>query len=360
MKAILVLEDGTAFEGTSLGSAGETIGEVVFNTSMSGYQEILTDPSYKGQIVTMTYPLIGNYGVNDKDSESESPHVQGFIVREYSRHPSNWQSRRSLEDFLKQYRIVGIQEIDTRSLVRHIRTVGAMKGIISTVDLDRASLLSKVAKAPGLEGRDMVCEVSCKSLSVWRDNLGHPHVVVYDFGVKHNILRTFTELGCKVTVVPATTSADHILDLKPDGILLSNGPGDPAGVPYAVANVKELIGKKPIFGICFGHQVLARALGGTTYKLKFGHHGGNHPVKDMSTGKVEITVQNHCFAVDAERLDNTGLRITHINLNDNTVEGMEHTNLPILSVQYHPEASPGPHDAKYLFERFKQLMVDHA
>jgi len=372
MKALLALEDGFVLEGRAFAGFGEAQGEVVFNTSMSGYQEVLTDPSYKGQIVTMTYPLIGNYGVNEEDYESTHPWVEGFVVREYSEFPSNWRSKATLREFLERYNVLGIEDIDTRALTKHIREAGAMKGIISTVDLDPDRLVQRAKKSPGLVGRDLVKEVTCKKRYTFHPSLSTCHsykVVVIDFGVKQNILHLLAQEGCQLEIVPASTSAEDILKLDPDGILLSNGPGDPAGVPYAVEEVKKLIGKKPIFGICFGHQILGRAFGLDTYKLKFGHRGANQPVKDLKTGKVEITAQNHGFCV---RLDNSQLSTshlsrltshvsrdlvpTHINLNDGTLEGMEHKELPIFSVQYHPESSPGPHDSRYLFKRFIRMM----
>lgn len=371
-KAKLVLADGTVFEGRSFGARGEAVGEVVFNTSMTGYQEIMTDPSYKGQIVTMTYPLIGNYGANEEDHESIMPQVEGFVVKENSLYPSNWRSKTTLDEYLKEDNIVGIEGIDTRSLTRHIRDVGAQEGIISSEDLDSKSLLRKAKKSPGLIGRDLVKEVTCKKGYQWsqgewslkkgykefsplEDNKERFNVVAYDLGIKYNILRKLVEAGCNVTVVPADTEAEKVLELNPDGILLSNGPGDPEGVPYVAQNVKKLLEKKPIFGICLGHQILGLVFGGKTFKLKFGHRGGNQPVMDMSTEKVEITSQNHGFAVDSESLPDD-IRITHINLNDRTVEGLMHQELPIFSVQYHPEASPGPHDASYLFKRFMESM----
>ena len=414
--AVLALADGTVFEGWTYGAEGETVGEVVFNTSMSGYQEILTDPSYKGQIVTMTYPLIGNTGVNPEDVESRRPFAEGFIVREGSVRASNWRATQSLEEYLREHGIIGIQGIDTRALTRHIRDCGAQEGVISTTDLDPASLTAKAKASPGLIGRDLVKDVCCDApfawtQSVWewprgygdgsaenrtppvgpgtrdaeRDQLnlfaaqpsapGTPHsalgarrykVVAYDCGIKWNILRQLVRSGCTVTVVPASTPAADVLKLDPDGIFLSNGPGDPEGVPYLVAAVRDLIGKRPIFGICLGHQILGLALGGRTYKLKFGHHGGNQPVKDLTTGKVEITAQNHGFAVDMPSFRDASkeamhgepddIVLTHVNLNDDTCEGMAHRRLPLFSVQYHPEASPGPHDASYLFARFVELM----
>ncbi len=385
-KAILALADGTVFEGVSFGAEGEAIGEVVFNTSMTGYQEILTDPSYKGQIVTMTYPLIGNYGINEEDIESPHPHVEGFIVKEYCSYPSNWRSRGDLDSFLQSNGVVGIQGIDTRALTKHIRDVGAQEGVISTIDLDQRSLIDKAKRSPGLIGRDLVKEVTCSKPYKWNQGLwsleegyGNPpfpplakggggglKVVAYDFGIKHNILRILVSSGCSVTVVPADTTAEQVLGMEPDGILLSNGPGDPEGVPYAIENTRKLLGKKPLFGICLGHQILGLALNGKTYKLKFGHRGGNQPVMDLTTKKVEITSQNHGFAVDARSLhtiesrqqtaDFGNIQITHINLNDKSVEGLQCLDIPAFSVQYHPEASPGPHDARYLFNRFIEMM----
>ena len=374
VKALLVLADGTTFEGEAFGTVGETVGEVVFNTSMTGYQEILTDPSYKGQIVTMTYPLIGNYGVNLEDLESRRPFVEGFIVKEGSGLFSNWRSAKSLDEFLKGYGIVGIQGVDTRALTRHIRDVGAQEGVISSLDLDPRRLLEKARASPGLNGRDLVKEVTCEGIYQWHQgewqlDSGYPiyapegrgpsySVVAYDCGIKFNILRQLVSVGCSVTVVPADISSETVLDLNPDGIFLSNGPGDPEGVPYFTEAVKKLIGVKPIFGICLGHQILGLAFGGRTYKLKFGHRGANQPVMDLTTGKVEITCQNHGFAVDARSLPKE-VEVTHINLNDRTIEGLQHKELPIFSVQYHPEASPGPHDASYLFKRFVQMMEEH-
>ena len=353
-KALLVLEDGKFFEGYSFGAEGEATGEVVFNTSMMGYQEILTDPSYKGQIVTMTYPLIGNYGANDEDFESTKPWVEGFVVREYSKIHSNWRAKKSLDEFLKKHNIVGIEEVDTRALTKHIRLQGAMKGIISTLSDDIKTLTEKAKRSPGVVGQDLVKDVSCKKRWWWKKE-GRYKVIVIDCGVKFNILREISRFDCKVKVVPAKTSYQEILDLKPDGVIFSNGPGDPAAIPYVVETAKNLIGKVPLFGICLGHQVLGQALGGKTYKLKFGHHGGNHPVKDVKTGKVAITAQNHGFCVDIASLPDE-VEITHINLYDNTLEGIRHKKLPLFSVQFHPEASPGPHDAAYLFEEFFELI----
>ena len=357
MKAILALEDGTLFEGESFGAPGERTGEVVFNTGLTGYQEVLTDPSYKGQIVTMTYPLIGNCGVNEEDAESRSLWLEGFVVSELCRRPSNWRSRKDLDTYLKEHGIMGIQGIDTRSLTRHIREAGAMRAVLSTEDGKPGSLVEKALASPGLTGRDLAGEVTCDdrySLS----GEGGRHVVVLDFGVKSSILEQLRKNGCSLTVVPADTSIDTILRLKPDGVLLSNGPGDPAAVAYAVRTIREIvgIGTIPLFGICLGHQLLALALGGRSYKLKFGHHGGNHPVKDLVTGRIHITAQNHGFCVDIDSLDRDEIEITHINLNDGTLEGMRHRSLPFYSVQFHPEAGPGPHDARYLFEKFIMSM----
>lgn len=353
---ILALEDGRVFYGKRLGEKGEAQGEVVFNTSMTGYQEILTDPSYAGQIVTMTYPLIGNYGVNREDFESRGPFVEGFVVREGSGIYSNWRATGSLHDFLLEYGIVGISDIDTRALTKHIRSEGAMRGVISSVDLEEKKLVAKAQKAPLLVGRDLVKEVTVSRPFVWGDSGQTKYkVAAFDCGIKLNILRSLQALGCSVHVLPANYPTEAVLELDPDGVLFSNGPGDPQAVPYTIETIKKLLGKKPIFGICLGHQLLALALGGTTYKLKFGHHGGNQPVKNLKTGKIEITAQNHGFAVKDDSVKNWG-EITHINLNDGTVEGMECLEYDAFSVQYHPEASPGPHDARYLFEQFIGMM----
>lgn len=358
-KAILVLEDGRTFYGASFGAEGETFGEMVFNTSMSGYQEILTDPSYAGQVVCMTYPLIGNYGVNTEDVESRRPWVEGFVVRETSRITSNFRSTASLQDYLIDNKIIGIEHIDTRALVRHIRDKGAMRVGISTVDLDAESLRSRVLDSPVMANRELASEVTVDS------NYDYPaasdekfHIVAYDFGVKTNSLREFAKFGCRVTVVPADTSATEAMELKPDGIFLSNGPGDPASMTAVIDEIKKLaVTNTPMFGICLGHQLIGSAFGGTTYKLKFGHRGGNQPIKDLTTGKIEITAHNHGFAVDADSLP-ADVEVTHINLNDKTVAGLRHKSLPVFSVQYHPESAPGPHDSEYLFQRFIASMTN--
>jgi carbamoyl-phosphate synthase small subunit len=368
MRAALALADGRVFYGQSLGASGEVSGEVVFNTSMSGYQEILTDPSYRGEIVTMTYPLIGNYGINSEDVESSRPHLAGFIVKEACDMPSNWRSEMSLDAYLKENNIIGLSGIDTRALVRHIRDKGAQTGIISTIDLDADSLVAKAKAAPSIVGQDLVQEVTCKESYDWnegtwdlangyekRQGPAEYKVVAYDFGIKYNILRNLVSKGCAVTVVPANTPTAEVLAMQPDGVFLSNGPGDPEPITYAQENIRQLLGNVPLFGICLGHQLLSIALGGMTYKLKFGHRGGNQPVRRGEGHNVEITSQNHGFAVDASSLQDDAF-VTHINLNDNTVEGLEHKTLPAFSVQYHPEASPGPHDANYLFGEFMKLM----
>ena len=367
-KAIIALEDGTIFKGSSFGANGEKTGEVVFNTSMMGYQEIMTDPSYKGQIVTMTYPLIGNYGINAEDIESSGPKVEGFIIKERSRLSSNWRSQKGLDEYLKEHNIVGIEGVDTRAITLHIRLQGAMKGVISTEDLDVKSLVEKARCSPGLIGRDLVKEVTCdkpyKAEEILRyapqltaHSLGsRKKVIAMDFGIKYNILRCLIEAGCDVEVVHAKTKAGDILRQGPDGILLSNGPGDPAAITYAVEEIKKLIGKKPIFGICLGHQLLGFALGAKRFKLKFGHHGANHPVKNLKTGQVEITSQNHGFCIDIDSLKDKDVEITHMNLNDHTLEGFRCKKIPAFCVQYHPEASPGPHDSNYLFQNFISLM----
>jgi carbamoyl-phosphate synthase small subunit len=366
--AKLALEDGTVYAGRAFGARGETFGEVVFNTSMTGYQEVLTDPSYKGQIVTMTYPLIGNYGVNSEDTESQRPQVSGFIIRELSGLPSSFRAQGSLENYLEANRIMGLEGIDTRALVRRLRVRGTMTGVMSTTDLDDASLLDKARTSPGIIGRDLVREVVPPKSFVWNEGFTSPfasqllpsrpathHVVALDYGMKWNILRCLVQVGCRVTVVPGTASADEVLSHQPDGIFLSNGPGDPEAVRYGIAAIRELVGKKPLFGICLGHQLLGLALEAGTFKLKFGHRGANQPVLNHRTQRVEITTQNHGFAVSLDKLP-ADLEPTHINLNDGTLEGMRHRRLPIFSVQYHPEASAGPHDSAYLFEEFRKLM----
>ena len=356
-KAILVLEDGRAFRGESFGAEGETFGEMVFNTSMSGYQEILTDPSYAGQIVCMTYPLIGNYGVNEEDTESRRPWVEGFVVREASRVASNWRSTETLDSYLKRHKIVGIEHIDTRALVRHIRSKGAMRSAISTVDLNEKSLLGRILTSPEMKNRELASSVTIKKSFEYESNgAAKFHVVAFDFGVKTNSLREFAKFGCRLTVVPAETPAVEVLALKPDGIFLSNGPGDPSSMKKVVEEIKKLTEENvPMFGICLGHQILGQVFGGETYKLKFGHRGGNQPIMDLTTGKVEIASHNHGFAVEAESLPNN-VEVTHVNLNDQTVAGLRHKTLPVFSVQYHPESAPGPHDSEYLFERFVELM----
>jgi carbamoyl-phosphate synthase small subunit len=352
-----MLEDGRHFRGRSWGAEGEVCGEMVFNTSMSGYQEVLTDPSYAGQIVCMTYPLIGNYGVTEKDAESSRPWVEGFVVREASRMASNWRAEETLDAYLKRWNIVAIDHIDTRALVRHIRDKGAMRACLSTVDLDEASLLEKAVRSPAMENRELASVVTCREryefAAVGEERF---HVVCYDFGVKTNSLRELAQAGCRVTVVPAGTPAAEVLAMQPDGIFLSNGPGDPASMTAVLEEVRRAANSGvPTFGICFGHQLLGRAFGGTTYKLPFGHRGGNQPVKDLLKGSVEITSHNHGFAVQADSLP-PEIEVTHINLNDNCVEGMRHKTLPVFSVQYHPEAAPGPHDAAHHFHRFIELM----
>jgi len=362
--AILALEDGRVFRGTAFGAVGEAAGEVVFNTSMAGYQEVVTDPSYRGQIVAMTYPLIGNYGVNDEDVESHRPWVEGFVVREVSRRRSNWRSTKDLGDYLAEHGIPGISGVNTRALTRHIREAGAMRAVLSSTDDDAAGLVAKAKASPRLEGRDLVKDVTSAEVWEWEPETAPdgPLVALLDYGVKYGILRCLREVGCRVIVLPASSSAEEIADRRPDGLMLSNGPGDPAAVPYAVEALRSLVEDPPggcpvpIFGICMGHQMLGQALGGETFKLKFGHHGANHPAKDLATGKVAITVQNHGFCVALDSLPEGDVEITHVNLNDGTLEGLRHKRLPLLGVQFHPEASPGPHDARYLFRQFADLI----
>jgi len=368
MEAILALEDGRVFRGRGDGAPGERFGEVVFNTSLSGYQEILTDPSYAGQIVILTYPHIGNYGTNPLDCEATRPYAEGLVVRELSQLASNWRSEKDTSAFLAQYGVPVISDIDTRALVRHLRNCGAMRGVISTLDLDEASLVRKVKASPSMVGLDLASTVTIATRYEWAEPSAHLsgtrgtppparfRVIAYDFGIKQNILRRLVDVGCHVLVVPAKTSARDVLALKPDGVFLSNGPGDPEPLEYAAKNVRDLAGRVPVFGICLGHQIIGLALGGKTYKLKFGHHGGNHPVLNLETRKVEITAQNHGFAVDPDSLKASEVILTHKNLNDDTLEGLRHRSLPLFSVQYHPEASPGPHDSAYLFDRFVALM----
>ncbi len=378
MRALLALEDGRTFEGESFGASGTRVGEICFNTSMTGYQEVLTDPSYRGQIVAMTYPHIGNYGTNVLDQESREPHVRGFVIEELSEIPSSWRSQLSLNDYLREWNIPGVQGIDTRALTRHLRERGAMKACLTSEALSEKEAVDEALRGAGVIGMDYVQEVTAgapyrwdpedRSSTLWSVARGSAdevrgqalppvrhQIVAYDYGIKDNILRRLRQEGFGVTVVPANTPAEDVLQLKPDGVFLSNGPGDPAALDYAHEAVRGLIGKTPVFGICLGHQVLGYAFGGRTFKLKFGHRGGNQPVQDLKTGKVSITSQNHGFAVDADSLPDN-VEVTHINLNDGTVEGMRHRELPVFSVQYHPEAAPGPHDAGYFFSQFAELI----
>lgn len=358
-KAILYLEDGTAFHGTALGVTGSSDGEIVFNTAMTGYQEILTDPSYAGQIVSMTYPLIGNYGVNPEDGESRKVHVKGFVVKEFCRHHSNFRATQSLIDYLDENLILAVEGIDTRALTRHLRVSGAMRAIISTEIFDLDELARRMEKVPSMEGADWVCQVSTSEKYIWPNPDKVPvryKVAALDCGIKLNILRILTGLGCEVHVFPARTAPSDILAMDPDGLFVSNGPGDPAAVTYVVETLRSVFGKLPVFGICLGHQMIGLALGGKTFKLKFGHHGANHPVKDLLGGRIGITSQNHGFCVDLKSLDQQDVEMVGFNLNDHTLEGIRHKRLPILSFQYHPEAAPGPHDTTYLFDFFIKMM----
>ena len=370
MQAILALEDGRVFLGDGYGASGECSGEVVFNTSLTGYQEIFTDPSYAGQIVVLTNPQIGNYGTNQADTESGRPYIEGLIVREFSAVSSNWRSEQVADEYLERYGVPVLSEIDTRALVRHLRANGVMRGVISTVETNTDVLVAKARSVRKMDGTDLASVVSTKAKYEWKQREQDPlnpgsaapqpdfdlHVVAYDYGIKQNILQMLGEQGCRVTVVPARTTAEDVLSLAPDGVFLSNGPGDPEPLTYAAEAIRGLAGRTPVFGICLGHQLIGQALGGRTFKLKFGHHGGNHPVKQLSTGRVEITSQNHNYAVDPDSLDANQVDLTHINLNDQTLEGLRHRTMPLFSVQYHPEASPGPHDSHYLFGEFRKMM----
>jgi len=379
MQAILALEDGRIFRGHGYGAPGECLGEVVFNTSLTGYQEIATEPSYAGQIVVLTNPQIGNYGTNQADNESSKPYIEGLIVREFSPISSNWRSEQVTDEYMERYKVPVLAEIDTRALVRHLRTHGVMRGVISTQETNPDVLVKKARSIRKMDGTDLARVVSTKSIYTFDksnplnqtddrylangfihtpDDRKTLHVVAYDFGIKNNILRMLVREGCRVTVVPAETKAEDVLGMKPDGVFLSNGPGDPEPVDYAVKAIQQILGRVPVFGICLGHQLTGLALGGKTYKLKFGHHGGNHPVKNNLTGKIEITAHNHNFAVDPDSINLSEVELTHVDLNDNTLEGLRHKTLPLFSVQYHPEAAPGPHDSNYLFRDFRNLMEE--
>jgi carbamoyl-phosphate synthase small subunit len=373
MQAILALEDGRIFRGEGYGAKGECYGEVVFNTSLTGYQEIFTDPSYAGQIVVLTNPQIGNYGTNAADNEANKPYIEGLVTREFSPISSNWRSQQVADEYLERFNVPVISEIDTRALVRHLRTHGVMRGVISSIETDPEVLVQKARSIRKMDGTDLASVVTTNARYEWEQDGPDPlntdsgviaaprpdlHVVAYDYGIKRNILRMLSEEGCRVTVVPAQTSAEDVLGLNPDGVFLSNGPGDPEPLGYAQKTIQQLAGRKPVFGICLGHQLIGLALGGKTFKLKFGHHGGNHPVKQMDTGKVEITSQNHNYSVDPDSINVNEVDLTHINLNDQTLEGLRHKTMPLFSVQYHPEASPGPHDSHYLFRDFRKMMED--